>query len=432
MGCVIKKDLEVSVGMSRKWDAREAGREVASSLIKNLSRPPNLVMLYATIHYEKYGGFEEFLKGVWKVLPRGTPLIGGTVAGFINRYGCFTRGASALAISHPKMDVAIGVGEDTRKNPKKAAEKCAHEILGKQRHIYDVNLLFDVVSGPEMPSFFGRSLPIVTNQGFIAALGPKYLEMSVKYLKKGQGMEDDVVSNLADIMQDYIIFGGSSGDSNDLVVNYQFANEKVFRNSLVGMGLNTSLKIDFAHSHGLSPTGVKFKATKKAQGSRIIKELDGKSAADTFFGEIGIPKDKLDNRILRITFFYPLGFKADDGHICPNAIGAVLKDSIAFNYSIKGDEIELLTTSGKKLIEAVDEAIHSLKISKPDFGLIISCLARLETLGVNIFKVREKLLDYFQDSPFLLVYSCGENIRFPNEEAHHFNETFNIFVGKDF
>ena len=91
--------LEATIGMSRKWDAREAGREVARTAIKDLNHPPTFFLLLSTIHYEKHGGFQEFLNGAWDVLPEGTPLIGGTVAGFINPHGCFTRGATALAVS---------------------------------------------------------------------------------------------------------------------------------------------------------------------------------------------------------------------------------------------------------------------------------------------------------------------------------------------
>ena len=72
-----------------------------------------------TIHYEKHGGFEEFIAGVWDVLPKGTPLVGGTVAGFMNNYGCYTRGCTAIAVSYPNMDVAVGIGHNTKRNPKK-------------------------------------------------------------------------------------------------------------------------------------------------------------------------------------------------------------------------------------------------------------------------------------------------------------------------
>ena len=118
-----EKKLEAAVGMSRKWDAREAGKEVARSTIEKLSAPPDFFLLFSTIHYEKHGGFEEFLNGVWDILPEGTPLVGGTVTGFMNNYGVYTRGTTALAVSNPDMDVVIGSGKNTKRNPKKAARQ---------------------------------------------------------------------------------------------------------------------------------------------------------------------------------------------------------------------------------------------------------------------------------------------------------------------
>ena len=98
MGCNLA-EVQAAVGMSRKWDAREAGREVARNTIKQLDAPPDFFLLFSTIHYKDHGGFGEFLSGVWDVLPKGTPLVGGTVVGFMNNFGTYTRGASALAVS---------------------------------------------------------------------------------------------------------------------------------------------------------------------------------------------------------------------------------------------------------------------------------------------------------------------------------------------
>jgi hypothetical protein len=425
----MESKFEASVGMSRKWDAREAGREVAETAIKNLTRPPDFFLLFSTIHYEKYGGFQEFLNGVWDVLPKGTPLIGGTIAGFINKQGCFTRGATALAVSYPNIDVVVGVGNNTRKNPKKAADECSKSIKTQLAESnYPTKLLIDIIPGPTMPSFPGVGSHWVISNPLIAGAAPRLLEMSVKRFQLGQGLEDDVIEYLAEDLKDHIIFGGSSSDDNKLVTNYQFVGMEIKKFSLVGMGLSTDLKFNFAHTDGLSPTGIKFKITKTSQGSRIIKSLDGKSASDTFFSKIGIPLELLDDRILRTTFFYPLGFYSSDGRICPNAIGCVLKNYLALNYSIKGDYIELFKASGKTLIGAVNEAIELLSIKNPKFGFIISCLARLEALGIGIFREKEILDNYFKNSPYLLVYMGGENTVFPNENPHHYNETFNILV----
>ena len=83
-----KSNIEASIGFSRKWNSKEAGREVAKSAIKKLNTPPSFILLFSTTHYQNTGGFKEILDGIWEVIPKGTPLIGGTVSSFINNYGC--------------------------------------------------------------------------------------------------------------------------------------------------------------------------------------------------------------------------------------------------------------------------------------------------------------------------------------------------------
>ena len=115
--------------MSRKWDAREAGREVARDTIMKLDTPPDFFLLFSTIHYKDHGGFEEFLNGVYDVLPKGTPLVGGTVAGFMNNFGVYTQGTTALSVSSPDIDVAIGYGKNTKRSPKKASKPVSYTHL---------------------------------------------------------------------------------------------------------------------------------------------------------------------------------------------------------------------------------------------------------------------------------------------------------------
>lgn len=426
----MKEELKAGVGLSRKWDAREAGREVAETALEKLDgEKPKFFLLFSTIHYEKYGGFQELLNGVWEVLPEGTPLIGGTVAGFMNNYGCFARGVTALTVSYPNMDVAVGVGENTRKNPKKAAEKCATSITKKLSNSkFDKKLLLDVMPGPTRPSFVGVGSHWVISNPIIARSAPELLSLSVKRFQLGQGLEDEIIKHLSSNLKDYVIFGLSSSDDNKLETNFQFVENGIHRFSLAGMGISTDLKFDFAHSDGLRPTGIRFLVTGKTQGGRIIKTLNGKPASHMLFEKLKIPVELLDDRILRITFFYPLGFRAPDGRACPDAIGCVLRDYLALNYSVESDEIEVFTASGETLIRAVHDAINSLSIDKPHLGFIVSCLARLEALGKNVFEVKDILENYFAGAPYLLLYTGGENTKFPGELPHHYNETFNILV----
>ena len=48
------EEFEVSVGMSRKWDAREAGREVAENTLKKLNHDPSFFLLFSTINQTRF------------------------------------------------------------------------------------------------------------------------------------------------------------------------------------------------------------------------------------------------------------------------------------------------------------------------------------------------------------------------------------------
>ena len=419
-------DFEVALGMSRKWDAREAGREVAREVIQKLKTPPSFFVLFSTIHYEKHGGFKEFLAGVWDVIPKGTPLVGGTVAGFLNNFGCYTRGCTALAVSYPNMDVAVGIGRNTKRNPQKAAKECVNVIKKKLvKSRYKNKFLFEIVSGGKIPQFPGIGRKRVIKSGITSKMATKLSNFSLTKLQYGVGREEEVLDALVSELPDYTIIGGSSIDENNMIENYQFFNDNISSNSLVSLGLTMDLDININTTYGLKDTGIKFHITKKGDYGRTIHEIDGLPASDGFLKKISWPYDFIDERLYRKTMFIPLGYWKDD-ILFPNVIGLFLGKDIQFGYKIEIDELCLLSASGKSLIGAVDENLEEFKTKNNQLGLIVSCAARLETLGANIFYVREKLLNFFGDIPFLLIYAGGEDAYSKEKGKRHINESFNV------
>lgn len=422
-----KEKFETAVGMSRKWDAREAGKEVARNVIEKLNIPPDFFLLYSTIHYEKNGGFKEFLNGVWDVIPENTPLIGGTIAGFINNYGCFTRGASALAVSYKDMDVAIGYGLNTKKNPQKAAETCSQMIKNKLKNSSFTNkYLIEMVSGGKIPQFAGMGRRRVIKSGMTSKMATRLSNFSLNVLQYGVGREEEILDGLVNELPDYTIIGGSSIDDNSMIENYQFYNNQIYSNSLVALGVSTNQRINLNITYGLKPTDKKLKITKKGEDSRVIQEINNKPALEGFLKTLNWPHDFIDERLYRKTFFTPLGYWKDD-ILFPNVIGLFLGNNINVGFKIESDELSLLSASGKSLLQAVDDNLkeHS---KATQVGFIISCAARLETLGKNIFKVKEKLSDFFGNTPYLLVYVGGEDTYSQNKGKRHINESFNVLT----
>jgi len=419
-------NFEVSLGMSRKWDARDAGREVAREVIQKLNRPPSFFLLFSTIHYEKHGGFKEFLNGVWDVLPKETLLVGGTVAGFMNNYGCYARGCTALAVSYPNMDVAVGLGKNTRKNPKKAANKLSNSILKQHdRSNYSNNFMFCILPGGTVPQLFGIGRKKVMKSGIAGKLSLSLLDQSIKLVQTGPGREEEVFDALGKELEDWNIIGGSAMD--DLIQSrcYQFLGNDVHTTDIIGLGIKSNLKSEIITKYGLKKTGIKMNITKKGLRDCVICEIDGKPATKEFLNRINWPEDYLDDRLYTKTFYYPLGYEYK-GVLRPQIIGAFLGDYIACGYSIKTDEIEILSASGESLLNAMKECAVEIKEYHPKLVLGVACATQLETLGSGIFQAYEKIEEYFHKIPFVVGFYAGEESYSPKSPPKQLYDSFNL------
>lgn len=426
---MIEPKLEASVGMSRKWSAREAGREVAETAIKNLSEPPSFFLLFSTIHYEKYGGFQEFLNGVWDVLPEGTPLIGGTFGGFINNYGCYTRGSTALAVSYQNMDVAIGYGKNTKRRPKKAATSCAKMIKNSLSNTkWENNFILSIISGTTVPEIPGVGNNPIINSKITAKFITKGINILGSLLQQGMGQEEKILERLIHIIPDYNLLHWSAMDDVRMARNYQFVNKNVLKNSIVCIGVNTDININAAFSHGLKPY-IDCKVTKVSKDRQILQKINGKPAASEFLRLIDQTEDFFRRDLFTKNFpYFPLGFY-DRGAIYPRPFMMVLKDSLLLMSGIRKDSAVILTANGKDMINAAEDSIKATNYNfNEGFFLMSSCAVRLMTLGRNIFEVREKIQNCIKDKPFILVDATGEGIYKPNEELNYLNESIASMV----
>jgi hypothetical protein len=420
-----KPEFKAAVGLSRQWDARKAGREVAIKTLEQLGgKKPNFFLLFATIHYEKYGGFQEFLNGVWEILPDGTPLVGGTIAGFINNYGCFTRGATALAVSYPNMDVVLGFGKNTKRNPKKAAKHCAGMIkknLGSGK--YEHKFLFELTSGGVISFPLIGTIRAVTSNLW-GEIVINLLPLLTTLFQTGVGREEDIFECLTKKLEDFNILGGSSTDDSRMERNYQFFGKETMTNSIVALGMQSDISSTIEMENGLVPSGKKLHITKKSFRDCAISEVDNMPATQKFLGIIGWPAEFLDEFLYKRTFFYPLGFKKD-GIISPEVIGSFLGKNIVCGYKIPTSELDILYGSGKSLLNAADSVLDKLKSPhKPCLGIGFSCAVRLGALGSGIFSTAEKLNQSFSDTPFIVIYTAGESVYVPKKMNLHCNETF--------
>jgi len=427
-------ESKVAVGFSSNPDSRDAGREVITDAINRLGdEKPDLVLLFSTIHYrkEKYGGMQTLIDGVYDVLSVGTKLVGGTTSGFIIPQGCYTRGVTAMAIKCEDMDFSIAVAENIKKNPELAAYKCAIKIkedLSKSK--FQNKFLLDLPSGTTTPKIPGypNNLRVVRSK-FLSRILLLGTIFSLKVLQKGPGREEVIIEKLAEELPEYQMIGGSLIDDNKGYFNYQFYNNKVYTNMLITLGISTSKQVKVNSTFGLTETDKRFKITKKSTYDLVIEKINNRDAFNEMLEILNWPTRFLSDsaRLPFRTLYTPIGYTVN-GKRYISVMAFFFGESIIVSPKVRCEDACIMTTSGKKLIESVEENLEETKNKNIQFGLVTSCIARLQTLGRNVYKVHEILQNHFKGNPFLQIYAVGEDVYTKELGAKRIAESYNTAI----
>jgi len=428
--CEENKSVTKSVLVTtRNWDARASGKELAESIYDKLNENPDFIVLFSTIHYEKHGGFVELLNGIYDVFPENVKLIGGTVRGFLNNDGCFARGATALAVSSNQMDVAIGIGTNTKRNPIKAANKSAQMIKDSlSGSVYENGFLLNIISGAEIPNI----QPIGTKKIIEPGAAPKTLmklfSFSQKTLQMGAARDEEVVEEMISLFPNFSMLSGATLDDGPGFRNFQFYNDKVLKNSLITLGIKTNKDILVKSTNNMVKTNIEFEITRKSKDLRIIHEINGKPALQELLRLLNWSKEILNEETwLKTTFYFPIGGKTSNyskNDNSPHVIGIILGNSLLLTCKILGSHASVLTIDGKRLLGAVDKNMNHIDFA-PQFGLMSSCTTRFETLGTKIFDIRTRVDGHMKGNPFIVFYIGGESTYSKTNGLEYSNISFN-------
>lgn len=412
-----KPELKVCVEVSREWEGRKVVEDLTNEIKKKVPKP-KFILLFATIDYENE--FKPILSGINSEFSD-SPLIGGTVAGFTTPQGCYTRGVTAFAIDYPNMDIAVGVGHNTKRSPEKAARECAKMIkdgLGGSR--WGNRFLFDIISGTEIPNMPGMGRGVIKSAA-MSSLVKSGMKITQFLFQKSIGREEDVLEELLKELPDFNMIGGSTIDNVKMSKNFQFFNTTVLTNSIICLGFTTDLKFASDFRHG-AEVGKKFTITKISDNRQLVYEINNKPAPEEYPRIFNKPKDIFfDEKYFFKRFpFFPCGVMEND-KLMIRPFVMILSDSMLSMSKFTKNEVFTLSISGKSMINAVND-IFKPGI-EPEFGLFMSCALRLMTLGSEIFKERDVLMDHFNGKPFLVIYTAGENIKKAHENLCYLNES---------
>ncbi|MFO7677024.1 MAG: FIST N-terminal domain-containing protein [Thermoplasmatota archaeon] len=425
-------DTKAVIGTTRGWNAKESGKELAEKIISQLKETPDFLVLFSTIHYMKNGGFDKFLDGIYEVFPDDLKLVGGTVRGFLNNDGCFARGATALAVSSDEMDAAIGIGHNTKRNPKKAAFQCAEEIKKNLSHSSFKNgFLLNVISGAEVPNIPPMGKKKIIKAGAAPKTLMKLFSMSQHTMQMGVARDEEIIEEMIGHMPNFSMLSGATLDDGPGFDNYQFYNKHVVKNSIVSLGLKTNKEFFVKSTNNLKRTDIEFEITKISKDKRIIHEINGKPALEEFLRLLKWPKEILKEETwFRTTFYFPIGGRVsnlsknnDSAHV----IGIILGNSLLLTCKLIGSNASILTIDGKGLFNVIDNNMEYI-LFNPTFGLISSCITRFETLGHMMYDVRDRIRKNLKDNPFIVFYVGGESTYSKNDGLSYSNISFNSAI----
>jgi hypothetical protein len=417
------KDLKVCVATSRQWKGMEVAAELWSK-IKKETPEPKFILLFATIDYKDE--FKEILHRLTSEFSRAR-LIGGSVAGFLNQEGCFTRGVTALAVDYPNMDVAVGVGRNTKRSPEKAGSECAKQIKeGLKSSKLKNSFLFSFISGLEIPKMPGMGGSVIKS-GTLTKLVKGGMKITQFLMQKSVGREEEVLDQITKELPDFGMIHGSAIDNLKMVKNYQFCGNEVLTNAAVCLAIRTDLNFDSNFGSG-AKTDIKFDITEISKNNQIVSKINGQPAPSEFARLLKKPEDLIfDSKYYLKRFpYFPCGmYQGDKLLLRPFAM--VMSDSMLTMSRMHKGDIFTVSITGNNMIESVKDALSPIG-KKAEFGFAVECAIRLMTLGPNIEKVREGMRAFLKEKPFLVIYAAGEGLKKPNHEYFYMNESFAVTI----
>jgi hypothetical protein len=213
----------------------------------------------------------------------------------------------------------------------------------------------------------------------------------------------------------YRFAGGGSGDSLKFKETYQFYNDQILNDSVVGALVVSQKKQGINLKHGWIPEG-DFMIATRAEGKTLI-EIDGKPALEVYMKLRGVDMATFDyTNFYKFAMSYPIGLPIGRGEyaIRDPFVASLENKTITFVSEIpensiiqlmKGDKVSILEASK----EASNEVKNQLGGQKPVISFIFDCISRTIFLDKDIATEIENIGNILgKDTAFICAFSFGE------------------------
>jgi len=178
----------------------------------------------------------------------------------------------------------------------------------------------------------------------------------------------------------------------------------------------------------MKTTDINFEITKLSRDGHIIHKINNKPAVPELYRLLHWPEGFLNEKTMEHTIlYYPISLRIH-GREVPAVMPTFLKDSVVMPCVVEKGEVSILTVSGRNLIDAMKDNFKYFDNIQPEFGLFSSCMTILQTLGYKTNMIKDEVLGFFNEKPFLMFWCAGEGTYSPNKNITYANMSFNTAI----
>ncbi len=396
-----------TTGSAHGNDASVVGKNAYQQALERLGgNVPSVAFVFSSVTYDQ----DAMLRGIAEISGN-TPVVGCSTAGEITTAGPLDEPSVAvMLISSDSIKFHSGIGVGVKENEVAAGKTVADQVItraGGKDNVKGFIMLSDGLAG------------------------------------NGAGILRGILSELG---EHFPLVGGSAGDDFLFKETYQYLGNKVYTNSVVGVGISGNLHHGIGVKHGWGMLSLPAKVT-KSSGSKIF-EINHKPAIELYRDYF---KDQINNiggkTLGEFTLLYPLGIKSlhNEEFLLRAPLFVDEKDgSIACGAETpEGSDIRIMMGTRESAIamaqKAAEEAKDALNGATPKAIFIFNCIARKKLFGTRtpeeITAIQEVL---GKEIPLIGFYTYGEqapingqvkNVMQCNTVFH--NETVVIYVLAD-
>ncbi|NQV04729.1 MAG: FIST C-terminal domain-containing protein, partial [Candidatus Omnitrophica bacterium] len=236
------------------------------------------------------------------------------------------------------------------------------------------------------------------------------------------------------------IIGGFAADELSFQKTYQYLNNDIYTDSVVGVLISGNINIGIGKAHGWQPIGKPHKITKAR--SNIVREIDRKVAIEIYEDYLGKSFQELKNLgIGKLGISYPLGIKMKGGkdYLIRTPLKAEDNGSLLLSSEIpEGEDVNIMIGDKNLALAAARtaclEAARGIQKQNIKFIAVFNDIARYNLLRRDSIKETELIKEVFgRDIPIMGFYTYGEyassNVYGQQKEWSNFqNQAFSIAV----